>query len=135
MTPTSKSPLAEVQAEVKARISEADALISQAEGKVKAAQVELNKLLSERGQLLDVLKAAGGQAAGKGKRLSPEARRAQLVDLVGSTPGGATKSQIVEGVGLSAIYVQNLLKELRDEGVLRSEKVAGAGNALRWFKK
>lgn len=134
------SPLTKIQNEVRAQMTELDRLIADAGQRFESAKSDLSRLQAERKQLVKVLDAASGRSSKsksksskpRGKRLSPAERHAQIVGLLGRSEDGLTRRQLQEQTGLSAIYLQNLLKTMRDEGTVQSQQIPGGGGRLIW---
>lgn len=136
--------LAPLKRDIDAQVGKLDGRLQELRDSISDVQRQIAELEKQRSTLLQMQRLASGKPAGSGRarggesagagrqRLSPDERRKQIADLIAAAPDGLKKAQIVEATGLSKIYVQNLLTEMRNAGKLQSQPSQTGDGSLVW---
>lgn len=138
--------LAPLKRDIDAQVGKIDGRLQELRDSISDVQRQIADLEKQRSTLLQMQRLASGKPAGSGRarsgggesagagrqRLSPDQRRKQIADLIAAAPVGLKKAQIVEATGLSKIYVQNLLTEMRNAGKLQSQPSQTGDGSLVW---
>lgn len=132
--------------DIDVQVGRLDGRLQELRDSIGDVQRQIAELENQRSTLRQMQRLASGKATGPGRtrsaggkpsragrqRLSPDERRKQIAGLVAASPDGLKKAQIVEATGLSKIYVQNLLTEMRNAGKLKSQPSQTGDGSLVW---